>query len=212
MSGARSAGLGAPTPRGSGPPRSRHTRVATVALVSLLMSSCAAETSGGPSTPPWTEGCGRKVGDTLCELTLMGYGHEVEAPYALERSLRGLVQSAPRPHALVLLGGSWCPSCRKATQFLVAHHGEIAPHYTVVNVLVEGAKPTEPARKSHLDEWRKTHKTPFAVLADGYESPMAARDALGFREVALVVDRATGEVLARESTLALLWPALTKTR
>lgn len=193
----------------------RPHRSVRCCLLLILWAVTGCEVSdSGPMTPPWTVGCGRQVGDTVCELTLMGYGHPTSLnplqhpPFALEIQLRQLIQQAPRPHVLLLLGGAWCPSCREATAMAMERMAEIAPHITMINVLMEGDTPTQPARKSHLDEWRKTYAVRFSVVADGYETPMAARDALGFREAAIVVDRKTGVVIARAATLAILWPQL----
>ncbi|MCO4759880.1 MAG: hypothetical protein KC502_00090 [Myxococcales bacterium] len=156
--------------------------------------------------------CGKKVGQLLCDVQLLGYGHPEGAntPFEVELALSDLVKQAPRPHALVLIGGAWCPSCKLATQMAVKQFGEIDGHVTVINVLVEGDTPKLPARKSHLDSWKKALHPPFAMVADAFATPMVARERLGVREAAVLVDRQTGTILARATSLAKLWPDLKK--
>ncbi len=186
-------------------------------LCAWLLVGCTGEVGAGAdaaTAPTWTVGCGRQVGDTVCDVALLGYDHPTSLvppqhpAFALELSLRTLVQQAPRSRVLLLLGSSWCTSCQAATAMAVAHFDEISAQITVINVLIEGDTPLQPSRKSHIDAWRKTFKMPFSVVADGFETPMDARDKLGFREAAILVDRDSGLVVAREATLAALWPQL----
>ena len=158
-----------------------------------------------------TATCGRAVGDRVCEVALLGYGHPVAGAtpaFTVDHQIHLLIDAAPRRHVLLLLGGAWCPSCKLSTVMAVKRGHEIDDHVTFINVLIEGDTPTKPARKSHIDAWLSAYKPPFAVVADAFESPLAARPALGLREAAVLVDRDTRRIIARAATLAKLWPQL----
>ena len=160
-----------------------------------------------------TSACGRAVGDLVCDVGLLGYGHPIAgemAAFVLDHQVHSLIDTAPRRHVLLLLGGAWCSSCKISTLMAVKRRHEVDDHVTFINVLIEGDTPTKPARKSHIDAWLKAYKPTFAVVADAFETPIAARPALGLREAAVLVDRDSRRIIARADTLAKLWPELPK--
>lgn len=176
-------------------------------------SGGSAGTKVAPDSSASSGTCGRKVGDLVCDLDLMGYDQPSGDPpvfpaFSMELKLSKLIAESPKPYVLLLLAGAWCPSCKLATIMAVKRYDEINDRIRLVNVLIEGDKPTQPARKSHIDTWRKKYQTHFAVVTDGFESPMKGRELLGLREAALLVEQSSGKVVARADTLALLWPKL----
>ena len=173
-------------------------------------SSTAARDGGGAKADG---ACGRKVGQQICDLDLMGYEQPSGSPpvfpaFSMDLKLSTMIAESPKPYVLILLAGAWCPSCKMATIMAVKRFDEINDRIRLINILIEGDKPTAPARKSHADTWKKKYKTPFAVVADGFESPLLGRQLLGLREAALLVDQASGTIVARADTLALMWPKL----
>lgn len=216
-------GGGASAPRGLGGDRRPPRALPAIATLLIVAAGCAVPV-GCTATPGVTpahndatvgdaviNGCGRAIGDRICEVTLLGYGHPVAgaAPaFALDHQVGLLIDTAPRRHVLLLLGGAWCPSCKISTVMAVKRGHEVADHVTFINVLIEGDTPTKPARKSHIDAWLKAYQPRFAVVADAFETPLAARPALGLREAAVLVDRDDRRIIARAETLAKLWPQL----
>lgn len=75
-------------------------------------------------------------------------------------------------------------------------------------MLVEGQSPTKPATKGDVDSWISLLKVPYSVGCDLPESPHALRAALGPRETAYLLDRATMTILAKAPTFAALWPSV----
>lgn len=75
-----------------------------------------------------------------------------------------------------------------------------------VLVLIEGTTPTSLTTSKQVDLWADAIPTPYTIGrdADGTE-PFASRAALGPKETAYIVERATGVIVARgDNGLALL--------
>lgn len=89
---------------------------------------------------------------------------------------------------------------------MVAKLPSYASKAMFVTVLIEGSTPTTVATTKQVDIWIDNIGTPYTVArdADGTE-PFAARTALGPKETAYIVERATGLILAKgDNELALL--------
>lgn len=78
-----------------------------------------------------------------------------------------------------------------------------------VTVLGEGSTPTSVTTGKQVDQWIDFIPTPYTVGrdADGAE-PFAARTALGPKETAYIVERATGIIVAKGDNELTLLPKL----
>jgi hypothetical protein len=106
------------------------------------------------------------------------------------------------------MSGYWCGICKSALAKLVPAYSALASKAVFVDIMVEGASPSEVATTTQLTSWSKNLKIPYTVLRDPDGVSFRAKNELAPRTTLLIVELQTMSVIHRstdvEGTLAKL--------
>jgi hypothetical protein len=201
---------------------SNHQHATFIGLFSVIMSAGCA--SAAPTTPledagvtldasvaddtsapaaAYPEGpYGTKVGAVLADMEFAGHhrtettGLATEAPYETVK-LADVRAKATTKYALIHMSAYWCGICKSALAKLVPAFPELASKATFVDIMVEGASPSDMSTTTQLTSWTKNLKIPYTTLRDPDGVSFRAKNDLAPRTTILVVELSTMTVLHR---------------
>ena len=145
---------------------------------------------------------GNAVDKVLADEEFAGYfrtettGLASEATYG-PLKFSELRNKATVKYALIHYSAYWCGLCKATVTEMVAAYAENASKTLFIDVLVEGATPSDTSTKTQLDSWAKNLKVPYTVLQDPDGVKFEAKTKLGERRTIMLVELQTMKVLYR---------------
>jgi hypothetical protein len=171
-------------------------------VIAALDASDTAD-AAAPTATAYPEGpYGTQVGAVLGDMEFGGHyrnettGLATESPYETVK-LADVRSKATTKYALIHMSAYWCGICKSALGKLVPAYPELASKATFVDIMVEGASPSEVSTTTQLTSWAKNLKIPYTTLRDPDGVSFRAKNDLAPRTMILVVELKTMTVLHR---------------
>ncbi len=192
-------------------------------IVALSIGACSGNTPAGPSTAATTDASasqdsavlntpgyppgpyGSTVGNVLGDMEFAGRyrtessGLSTEAPYETIKLSDVRTKTTTVKYALIHMSAYWCSMCKAALGKLVPAYPALASKALFVDIMVEGATPSDNSTSAELDSWTKNLKIPYTVLRDPDGVSFRAKNGIAGRTTILIVELATMSILHRSN-------------
>ncbi len=159
--------------------------------------------AAAPATAAYPEGpYGTTVGAVLADMEFGGHyrtetaGLATESPYETVK-LADIRAKATTKYALIHMSAYWCGICKSALGKLVPAYPGLASKATFIDIMVEGASPSDVSTTTQLTSWAKNLKIPYTILRDPDGVSFRAKNDVAPRTMILIVELKTMAILHR---------------